>query len=315
MPADTTTTNLITATRTCTHPEHAGARELPATNDNFYCNPAGRWNVWCRECMRADQRARRANGPRRITRKFGVEIEFIGNRYDLEREMLARGLRVHNAGYTHRVMSSWKIVTDASVMNGYELVSPPMKGRNGMDQLRKACEALAAANVTVNRSCGLHVHHQVSDLSTTAFGRLFRAWSNNQRNVDGLVAASRRNTQWARPLSAAEVAHAEALPDATVAASHFAYVDRYRSLNVAAFPRYGTVEVRQHQGTTNFDKIAAWVTFGQAFIAWAKSDAPVDSELTTDALVDRLTNYGLTAAHATFLKARAAHFAGRPVAA
>lgn len=314
MPTNTAT-NLITANRECTHPQHAGDRSLPATTDNFYCNPAGRWNVWCRDCMRADQRARRANGPRRITRKFGVEIEFIGNRNTLKTELRNRGLAVYSAGYTHRVMSSWKIVTDASVHNGYELVSPPIKGRRGLADLKLACDALAAAGCTINRSCGLHVHHDVSDLNTAAFGRLFRAWSNNQANTNGLVAASRRNSQWAQPLRADEVAHAEALPSAAVARSHFAYADRYRTLNVAAFPRYGTVEVRQHQGTTNYDKIAAWIAFGQAFITWAKSDAPVDSELTTDALVDRLTNHGLTTAHATYLKARAAHFAGRPVAA
>lgn len=308
-------------TRECPHPDHVGDRVLPFTGDNFYTRPNGSADYWCRECVRRynrQQRSARAAGRgRRVTRKFGIEIEFIGDRYAVARELEARGVAVHNSGYTHRVMRQWKIVTDASVNNGYELVSPPMKGAAGIEQLRLACEALAAAGATTNRSCGLHVHHDVSDLAPAAFGRLFRAWSNNQRNTDGLLAASRRNSQWARPLRIEEVQHAEALTstDRHAAANHFRYADRYRSLNVAAFGRYGTVEVRQHQGTINFDKIAAWVAFGQAFIAWAKSDQPVDSELTTDALVDRLAQHGLGADQATYLKSRAAHFAGRPVAA
>lgn len=304
-------------TRTCPHPDHQGERVLPFDAEHFYIRPNGTADYWCRACVRRYNREARRNRPVVAGRKFGVEMEVVGcDRYDLERELRARGLAVYNSGYTHQVMSSWKIVTDASVMGGYELVSPPLKGRAGLDQLKKACAALDAAGARVNRSCGLHVHHDVSDLDTRAFGRLFRAWSNNQRNTDGLVAASRRGSQWARPLTAAEVLTAESLTsvDRTTAARHFGYVDRYRSLNVAAFPRYGTVEVRQHQGTINFKKIAAWIALGQAFCKLAKSQDSVDSQLDTDALLDHLGNHGLKASQVTYLKGRAAHFAVRSVA-
>jgi hypothetical protein len=306
------------ATRTCPHPEHEGERVLPFDSEHFYIRPNGSADYWCRDCVRRYNREQRRNRPQVTGRKFGVEMEVIlQDRYALERELRSRGLDVYNDRYTHQVMNSWKIVTDASVMGGYELVSPPLSGRAGLDQLKKACAALAACGARVNRSCGLHVHHDVSDLTPTAFGRLFRAWSNNQRNTDGLVAPSRRHTQWARPLHESEVAHAECLTsvDRATAASHFRYADRYRSLNVAAFGRYGTVEVRQHQGTINFKKIAAWIAMGQAFVTWAKSDASVDSELTTDALLDRLGRHGLKSAQVSYLKDRAAHFAGVAVAA
>jgi hypothetical protein len=216
----------------------------------------------------------------------------------------------------------WKIVTDASVYNGFELVSPPLSGPQGVAELKLACEALHAAGATVNQACGLHIHHDVSDLDAPAFGRLFHAWSNNQRNTDLLVARSRRGSQWAQPLRADEVEHAANAPltgGQDALRRHFSYTDRYRSLNVAAFPRYGTVEVRQHQGTTNFTKIAAWLAFGQAFIAMAKNaDAPTTAAANTDALIDALAAHGgLAAAKATYLKGRAAHFSGRrqPVAA
>jgi hypothetical protein len=241
------------ATRTCPHPEHEGERVLPFDSEHFYIRPNGSADYWCRDCVRRYNREQRRNRPQVTGRKFGVEMEVIlQDRYALERELRSRGLDVYNDRYTHQVMNSWKIVTDASVMGGYELVSPPLSGRAGLDQLKKACAALAACGARVNRSCGLHVHH---------------------------------------------------------------YADRYRSLNVAAFGRYGTVEVRQHQGTINFKKIAAWIAMGQAFVTWAKSDASVDSELTTDALLDRLGRHGLKSAQVSYLKDRAAHFAGVAVAA
>jgi hypothetical protein len=46
--------------------------------------------------------------------------------------------------------------------------------------------------------------------------------------------------------------------------------DRYRSLNLTAFAQYGTVEVRQHEGTLDSNKILAWVQYGQTVIESAK---------------------------------------------
>jgi hypothetical protein len=137
--------------------------------------------------------------------------------------MTRRGVRCDVQGYNHRVGSGWKIVTDASVGGGYELVSPPLSGSTGIAQLRVACEALDAAGARVNRACGLHIHHDVSDLDAPQFGRLFRAWSNNQRNIDGLVAPSRRRTQWARPIDAHNLAAIEsaARPTSPGAASRW----------------------------------------------------------------------------------------------
>lgn len=315
MPATDSLPTALDTTRTCPHPDHEGERVLPFDAEHFYIRPNGTADYWCRDCVRRYNREQRRNRPRADrSRKFGVEMEVTGvDRYDLERELRNRGLAVYNSNYTHQVMSSWKIVTDASVAGGYELVSPPLQGRAGLDQLKKACQALTAAGARVNMSCGLHVHHDVNDLNPTQFGRLFRAWSNNQRNTDGLVAPSRRGSRWAAPLRADEVSHCEQLSsvDRVTASRHFGYVDRYRSLNVAAFPRYGTVEVRQHQGTINFKKIAAWIAYGQAFVKLAKSNDSVDSQLTTEALLDHLARHGLTAGQVAFLKDRAAHFAGR----
>lgn len=321
MPANTTPTDLISSTRTCAYGDHVGERELPFTSENFYTRPNGQTDVWCRTCVRAYNAARRAGratavrSPRATsTRKFGIEIEFVGatNRAVL-RELQARGLDAAIEGYNHQARAHWKIVTDASVAGGFELVSPPLSGRDGFDQVKKACEALAAAGASVDRQCGLHVHHEIADLTAAEIKQLIRGWARSQRATDGLVAASRRNGRWAAHFNGRELDHAERLDDNApehAVRDHFTYgIDRYRALNMQSYPRQGTVELRQHQGTTNAKKIVAWVHFGQAMIKRAK-DAGAELSFTGAVeLVEQLSGYGLPTAQASYLTRRAERLA------
>jgi len=288
---------------------------------------------FCDQCTGPTARRQRVSrAARRVTgtvaavagnRKFGVEIEFIGAAMSrVAQELRNRGLGCDLPGYSHRVLSTWKVVSDASLPSGGgELVSPPLRGAAGLEQLRLACEALEAAGARVSRSCGLHVHHDVNGLNAPALGRLFRNWMDTQSATDQLVSASRRGTRWAAPLTHRDVERVESLRSTARDAvrSHFAYVDRYRSLNVAAYPRYGTVEVRQHQGTISFTKIAAWVAYGQAQINAAVAGVTLAS-VTAHDLLDTLAAHGLSADQVTYLKQRAGHFgfaapAPAPVAA
>ena len=94
-----------------------------------------------------------------IDRKFGVELEIVGISKELAiRALAAVDIEAHDAGYTHMTTRDWKIVSDASVHRGFELVSPVLEGEEGLETLRTAAQALADAGATANRSCGLHVH-------------------------------------------------------------------------------------------------------------------------------------------------------------
>jgi hypothetical protein len=292
--------------------------------ENFYTRAGRPPETRCQDCRRrrnAEVRAARAAGTStarparsRTGRKFGVEVEFVGDRTRLIREMRSRGVAVDNEGYNHRVRSDWKIVTDGSVYGGWELVSPPLSGEAGIEQVRMACEALTAAGCRVDRRCGLHVHHDVRDLDVRALGRVFRQWHYAQPATNQMVAPSRRSCSWAAPLRDAEVRRVESLAnlDPVTVRSHFYGVDRYRSLNVACFPRQGTIEVRQHQGTTSFKKIASWIAFGQAVIALAKSDAELQNYTSGHEFVDALVEHGeLAADQARYLKGRVDYFANR----
>ena len=107
--------------------------------------------------------------------------------------MVAQGLRCELQSYNHRTQYVWKIVPDGSVRGGAELVSPVLRGDDGFGQLAAAGRALATAGCKVNRTTGLHVHHDVRDLDVASFRRLVHNWHDSQDAIDGLVARSRRN--------------------------------------------------------------------------------------------------------------------------
>jgi hypothetical protein len=84
------------------------------------------------------------------------------------------------------------------------------------------------------------------------------------------------------------------------------YMDRYRALNFNAYAKYGTVEVRQHQGTLNADKIINWIKFGQSVIAAAVAGTVCEA-ITGEELLTLLAEQGhLPAEVAEYLSGRIA---------
>lgn len=296
---------------------------LPETSENFaYNTTRGTYNSWCKPCVRSYNQRVRAGGPRTTAgeaasafdRSFGVEIEFIGSAVTVARELRNRGLEVASVGtYTHTVShTAWKIVPDGSVHAGAELVSPILTGDAGREQVRLASEALQAAGATVNQTTGLHVHHDSRNLTVSAIRQLVRNWAACQTATDGLVARSRRTNFYCAPFEDSELQLllgrlGAGRRRATQSGMRVALsgLTRYKALNLQSYPRYGTIEVRQHQGTTDADKILAWVEFGQAMIAAAVAGTTLDTS-DTEALLTALPLHEETR---TYLTARATKFA------
>ncbi len=213
-------------------------------------------------------------------RTFGIEIEFIGDAIEVETAVRAAGVSCHREGYNHNTRSYWKITTDASVYQnrsydntGWELVSPILKGQEGLDELEKVCKALVTAGVKVNKTCGLHVHHGAGDFTTDTFKNIIKIYSRFEDTIDSLVSPSRRGTSnsYCRSLNDPTNNHygysiPEALERNTVRAMLQEVPDRYRKLNLQSYLTHGTVEFRQHQGSTDFTKISNWIKLTQAMV-------------------------------------------------
>ena len=214
-------------------------------------------------------------------RRFGIEIEVVNtDRQKLVSAMREQGLSCEYEGYTHQTTSHWKIVTDASVRGGYELVSPILEGEEGLLAVKKATKAISASKRhsdidQVNRSCGIHVHIEASNLSSKDMYFVIKRYQDNESVIDSWMPMSRRgNTNSmcrsiANTFSAQRLSRLDAMEDtyenlasAILSCSH----TRYSKVNVQSYGRYKTIEFRQHSGTTDYNKIANWIEFLQNFV-------------------------------------------------
>ncbi|MAQ49077.1 MAG: hypothetical protein CL720_05110 [Chloroflexi bacterium] len=202
-------------------------------------------------------------------RTFGIEIEFVGAcQYDVMAAIQAAGIDCHVEHYNHTTRPYWKIVTDSSLRSirghAYELVSPKLKGADGIEELRKVCEALnSVEGVTVNRSCGLHVHLDCNDLSMNDIRTVYERYAEYEGQIDLVMPQSRRGrTQWAASITDRK----GVLRNCGTKQQGAMVLGRYYKVNLTNIATRGAIEFRQHSGTTEFRKIVNWLCFLQKFV-------------------------------------------------
>ena len=214
-----------------------------------------------------------------FTRSFGVEIEMFNvGRERLVSELRAAGIAIEAEGYNHTTRAHWKIVDDGSVRgsDALELVSPVLRGEDGLEQLRKVCATLKRLNAKINRTCGLHIHFGTDDFRDDArvWKNLFHNYATLEPLIDGFMPASRRgnNNTYCRSLRvpglAGKLDRATTLHDLERAVTG---ASRYFKINVQAFWRHRTVEFRQHSGSIEFEKISNWLHFLARMIEFSKT--------------------------------------------
>ena len=223
----------------------------------------------------------------RITGRFGVEIEFNSSRNgrnagtsprELARLMTAAGVATidHSAQYSgaHTTRDTWKIVPDGSVSLGWELVSPPLSGIDARAQIQTVCRILRENGCYVNRSTGLHVHHDASDMTAKQLANVAEIYKTHQPTIDQMVSPSRRDAGFARNINGFQHWEIASMRDNTNPARFCGVANgggRMYVVNFNAYLRHGTVEFRQHQGSLNATKIWNWVVFTQAIMSRART--------------------------------------------
>jgi hypothetical protein len=231
---------------------------------------------------------------------YGTEIECLIpvslTVHELAAQLTAAGAPTQVQGYNHNVTPGWKIVTDGSLTRApgfapYELVSPILRGDDGLEQIRKVSAVLIEKGCRVNRSCGLHVHVGARDRQLPWFKNLLRLYAQFEPVIDSFLAASRRGaaSNWCQP-----VRYQPSMDQATnLDQLRRAYgLSRYRKLNLESFGRHGTVEFRHHQGTIEATKIINWVLFCLKLAATAEEPpTPVErGRVGQDRIIRRLVN-------------------------
>lgn len=218
-------------------------------------------------------------------RTYGVEIECVGinNVRNMESILKDAGLTVGPNG--------WMVKNDYSVRNGLEVVSPVLKGKNGFQKIKKVCAALAANGVTIDLTCGLHVHVGVSDFKAKELANILFRYSAFETELDKIMTRDRRgkNNYYCESLSylKSKKVQNDILKDTDETIFNgwrfedwldIIQYERSSKVNLHAYPRQGTVEFRQHGGTVSSDKIVNWVQFCVNFVEMSRLNQTTESQ-------------------------------------
>lgn len=228
--------------------------------------------------------------------KFGVEIEFFGVSRQVVSDALNRaGVHAYAEGYNHETRGYWKVVTDASVNasgtgnsngSGNEIVSPILYGEEGLRELALVCKVLEECGAKVDKSCGVHVHHDAGNMNIEHIKNVYKLYYKFHGAVEYMMPPSRRAgaNRYCKAIDRAYIERVERASSIenlrSIICPNPGY-DRYYSVNFASHSKYGTIEFRQHSGSVDGLKLVNWVKITHKLMEKAFSNKKV--ELAPDA--------------------------------
>ena len=220
---------------------------------------------------------------RHTTYTFGVEIECLVNKYDVLDNSNKNKISIAYENYNHDDgKKHFKFVHDSSIegSNGIECVSPILKGSRGFNNLKKCCKTLNDSNAQVNKSTGLHVHIGAANLTDIEYCNVFRNYSKLEYVIDKFMAKSRRgnNNRFCHSLHGINFENINTKSNM----ARGLYYNRYYKVNAQSYHSHNTIEFRQHQGTTDFEKISNWVNFLIKLVDFSKKHVITTAIVTID---------------------------------
>jgi hypothetical protein len=215
-------------------------------------------------------------------RKFGVEFEVINKTLDsknqIKEKLVEANILFNEEGYMHNIdgqnFNIWTIKSDSSInseFGGFEIVSPVLKGWEGIKKVEQVCNILVQF-CSVNKSTGFHVHHEIVDFNNGAFKNLFNFYKSHNSIINFLVSKSRRENRYAQCPKNDHIGNRKG---ATAIKRALIYGNRYRAVNFQSYAVRGTVEFRQHQGTVEAKKAISWILLTQSMVELAKNKKSV----------------------------------------
>jgi len=207
------------------------------------------------------------------TRAFGFEAEFFGiEQYDAVDALEGAGFDVKDDGYHHHTRPFWRITEDGSVSgSGCELVSPILRSnlKPDIDASRLAVTVLSQAGGQVNRTCGLHIHHNLTGKTVNDVAETVGHWALFQPIINRILPQSRWDGEYCAGMDnprtwALDVVCYGGDPGGRATNIDGRRFGRYHAINLNAIQDHGTLEYRQHGGTLNPSKVEHCVKFTRA---------------------------------------------------
>ncbi len=219
-------------------------------------------------------------------RLIGIEIECVvpiigsGENSDVQRllaEVLTnQGIRSVARSYTQRaVPSGCKLAVEHDMSlqdesryaglrwSKIECKTMPMAWREVEEVLPQALEIITYCGARVNFSCGLHVHHHLPEVveRPQVVRSLQHLWWRFHKLMYAVVAESRQSNTYCKPPHQADATQYDNCCSYARLCGVVRQVSRFNGLNLTnlANENRRTVEWRIHSGTTDWNKIKAWV--------------------------------------------------------
>lgn len=211
-----------------------------------------------------------------FTGTVGLEVEYYGvPKRILEDKLTAGGVQARESAYTHAVTPYWKLTEDSSAVGKYagEMVSPILKGKAGLVEMRKCINICQGAGMLVNKSGGMHVHFGMQGVSVQSIVNIITNYYNLQPIIDKMLHKWRRGTGWGSPFTASQINKLQSATtmndiynaisgsDRTWVRSDNRNQARYHAINVFCYLVYGTIEFRQYTSVLEPDTTIMWVYF------------------------------------------------------
>ncbi len=228
--------------------------------------------------------------------KFGVEVETYVNR-----NALAVGGYYSNGAAVDYLPQGWGAKRDGSLTAhapagkmGCEFVSPVLEGEAGLLEAYNAVKEINARGARVNRACGVHVTITFPADNAAALSRLILLVAHYEKGLFATTGTKyREGSQWCKKITRhgdGEKTSAKKADKAKKAAQ----VDRYHALNLTHMAAgKNRVEFRLFSGSTNADKIIAWVRLVLAIAEYAlNTDRAVSFENKSKSTSSSLKRFG-----------------------
>lgn len=219
--------------------------------------------------------------PRRQSRKFGFELELNSS---LPRNVLFNAVQAAASSQRMRygtIESAriWTIKTDSSC--GWELTSPALLANNtNFEKVRQFIITLKEnidnqiRSNSIRRSCGLHVHFQIDDLSHEQQKNMFNLFKNFEPHLLSLQPRSRTGNGYCRSIQ-----------NITFANNHENHGEIYSHFTGLNFGRYNhrkTIEIRYGAPSLRGRRVINWIQTLLLMIEHAKIvEEPISHTATT----------------------------------
>ena len=219
--------------------------------------------------------------------RFGTELELFHNDYCASDEChtpenvsgFFQFLRSHwspangealvnRGGYCpSRNNAAWELKTDSSA--GFELASPADVGPAALWRLYldlKALHKLESRGLSVDASCGQHVHVEARTLRPRHIRRLAQLWARVEPALLWAVPESRRSNRFCRRIDDRTKAEAWRAPFSVARWREFCRNSNRNALNLLPWLSRGTIEIRLPAGTLKPFQACTWALVACALV-------------------------------------------------